>query len=302
MTETFKVACVQLTSARDFAPSIAAAGDLIRAARDAGADFITTPECVTMLEPSGKLVREKTPGETDHPGLAAFRELAQETGAWLLAGSLFVKLDGGKLANRSYLFDPAGTVIATYDKIHMFDVDIGDGQTYRESDTFQSGTESIVAELPWGRLGLTICYDVRFPYLHRALAKAGADFISVPAAFTKVTGEAHWHVLLRARAIETGCFVFAPAQCGTHAEGRQTFGHSLVVAPWGEVLADGGEEPGVIVVEIDPAKVAEARGKVPSLNHDRPFSLDHGLGPEDGENVRVLHPKGGSSSRDRRRG
>jgi predicted amidohydrolase len=203
--------------------------------------------------------------------LAALRDLAGELGVWLLAGSLVVRLAADRLANRSYLIGPGGDISARYDKIHMFDVEIPDGQSYRESRAYRPGGRAVTADLPWGRLGLTVCYDLRFPQLFRALAKGGADFISVPSAFTKFTGRAHWHVLLRARAIETGCFVFAPAQCGTHAEGRKTYGHSLIVAPWGEVLAEGGEEPGLITAEIDPAEIGKARAMVPSLTHDRPF-------------------------------
>jgi predicted amidohydrolase len=218
---------------------------------------------------------EKAVPEDEDTALAAFRVLAAELQVWLLIGSLAVRVAPDKAANRSILIDPAGQIVARYDKIHMFDVEIPDGQSYRESRVFQAGGQAVLADLPWGRLGMTVCYDVRFPYLYRALAQAGAAFLSVPAAFTKMTGEAHWHVLLRARAIETGCFVFAPAQCGTHAEGRQTFGHSLIVAPWGEVLADGGEEPGVVVAEIDPARVAQAHAMVPALRHDRAFT-----GPE----------------------
>jgi len=301
MSNPFTAACIQTNSARDIAPNLEAVGDLARRARDAGAEFIATPECVTMMEPDNALMREKAPGERGHPAIAAFGDLAQETGAWLLAGSLSVKRGDGKIANRSYLFDPAGHVVATYDKIHMFDVEIGDGQTYRESATFEPGTEAVLADLPWGRLGLSICYDVRFPHLYRALAKDGADFLAVPAAFTHLTGTAHWHVLLRARAIETGCFVIAPAQCGTHAEERRTYGHSLIVDPWGEVLADGGEDVGFVTAVIDPAKVAEARRKLPSLGHDRPFYLESGTTAGDGDNVRVLHPKG-PNGRTRRRG
>jgi predicted amidohydrolase len=213
--------------------------------------------------------------EAEHPGVPAFQALAAELKAWLLIGSLAVKLDAKTCANRSFLFDPQGRIAARYDKIHMFDVDLANGETYRESATFRPGEQAVTADLPWGRVGLTVCYDLRFAYLYRALAQAGASFLTVPAAFTVPTGEAHWHVLLRARAIETGCYVFAPAQCGEHAEGRKTYGHSLIVAPWGEVLADGGEEVGIIYADVDPAKVTKARNMVPALRHDRPFT-----GPE----------------------
>jgi predicted amidohydrolase len=273
MSRTFRVACVQMTSARDVAPNIDAATRMIREARAAGADFILTPENTAMMEPKRPLVLEKALPEERHPALPAFQALAAETGAWLLVGSLAVKLDDKTCANRSFLIDAAGGIVARYDKIHMFDVDLAGGESYRESATFRPGAEAVLAEIPWGRLGMTVCYDLRFAYLHRALAQVGADFLSVPAAFTKPTGEAHWHVLLRARAIETGCFVFAAAQCGEHAEGRKTYGHSLIVSPWGEILGDGGDAPGIVMAEIDPAKVAEARRMVPSLKHDRPFTV-----------------------------
>jgi predicted amidohydrolase len=214
-----------------------------------------------------------TPTEGDHATLAMLTAMAAERKAWILIGSLAVAISNGKIANRCYLIDPGGEVQATYDKIHMFDVDLDDGDNYRESATYEPGTKAVTADLPWGKLGLTICYDVRFAYLYRALAQAGAEFITVPAAFTKVSGEAHWHVLQRARAIETGSYVIAAAQCGTHAEDRKTYGHSLIVDPWGRVLADGGDDVGVITAEIDPAQVAEARRKIPALSHDRQFSF-----------------------------
>ena len=210
---------------------------------------------------------------------AALRACARaaEAGVWLLIGSLALKTDDpdGRFANRSFLIGPDGGIVARYDKIHMFDVDVSPEETYRESDGFRPGDRAVVADMPLGKLGMTICYDVRFPHLHRALAQAGATILTVPAAFSYVTGAAHWEVLLRARAIETGCFVLAPAQTGTHAatsgRTRQTHGHSMVVAPWGEVLADGGVEPGIVMVDLDPDAVAQARRRVPSLRHDRAF-------------------------------
>lgn len=276
---SFTVACIQTNSGREIAPNIAAVSELVRGARARGADLITMPENVTMLEPKGHLLRQKaSPVDADgngHPALDAFRELAAETGAWLVVGSLMVKLegDGDMVANRSYLLDGKGAIKAWYDKIHMFDVDLGGGESYRESAVYEPGDAAVVAPTPWGNLGMTVCYDVRFAALYRALAQAGADFLTVPAAFTRTTGKAHWHVLLRARAIETGCYVFAPAQCGTHAEGRETYGHSLIIDPWGEVLADGGEDVGITMAEIDPAKVADVRRRVPSLNHDRDIKV-----------------------------
>jgi predicted amidohydrolase len=196
---------------------------------------------------------------------------AREFGIWLHIGSLAVKLGGGALANRSFLLAPDGGIRARYDKIHMFDVNLANGESFRESERFQAGDVAVTAGLPWGRLGLTICYDLRFPHLYRDLAKAGADFLAVPSAFTQQTGEAHWHVLLRARAIETGSFILAAAQAGRHDGGRLTYGHSLVVSPWGEVLAEGGAEPGIVIAEIEPAAVASARTRIPALVADRPF-------------------------------
>ncbi len=272
MSDRFTVACVQLNSGRDIAPNVEATSSLVRDARKAGADFILTPENTTCIESKRDRILARAHPEESHPAIPAFQALASEVGAWLLIGSLTIKLDATTCANRSFLFGPRGQIAARYDKIHMFDVDLASGERYRESATFRPGRQAVTAELPWGRLGLTVCYDLRFAYLHRALAQAGASFLSVPAAFTRPTGEAHWHVLMRARAIETGCFVFAPAQTGEHAEGRKTYGHSLIVAPWGEVLADAGEGVGFVTARIDPAEVAEARGMVPALTHDRSFS------------------------------
>jgi predicted amidohydrolase len=285
----FTVACVQTNSAREPDVNVRAASELVRRARDEGAEFILLPEIVNMLEPKRELLFQKAKAEADDPALAAFRALARETGAWLLAGSLVVRAgesprvlnvaplpgraegETEKLANRSFLLAPDGAIAGRYDKIHMFDVNLGEGERYQESRTYRPGTKAVTADLPWGRLGMTVCYDLRFPQLYRALAKQGAAFFSIPSSFTRPTGRAHWHVLLRARAIENGCFVFAPAQCGEHAEGRKTFGHSLIVDPWGEVLADGGEDTGVVAARIDPARVAEARAKVPAITSDRPF-------------------------------
>ena len=267
----FTAACVQLASDVEPDANVTAAADAIRRARDAGADIILTPETTDMMEMKRRDAFAKAKDEAAHPGLARLRALAAEFGCWLLIGSLVIRLSDERLANRSFLIDPAGRVAARYDKIHMFDVEVPDGQSYRESKAYQPGGTAVIADLPWGRLGLTVCYDLRFAQLYRALAQAGADFLTVPSAFTRLTGRAHWHVLLRARAIETGCFVLAPAQCGETSQGRQTYGHSLIVAPWGEVLAEAGEEPAVILAEIDPARVAEARAMIPALAHDRAF-------------------------------
>jgi predicted amidohydrolase len=266
------VACIQLNAGPEIAPNLAVAGDLVRRARaDTGADLIALPENASMMVLGRRKVLERARPEDAHPALPAFRELAQETGAWLLVGSLAIRLAEDAVANRSYLIDPAGGVAAAYDKIHMFDVDLPGGESYRESNTFRPGERAVLADTPWGGLGMTICYDLRFPYLYRSLAQAGALILSVPSAFTKQTGQAHWHILLRARAIETGCFVIAPAQTGTHDQGRETYGHSLIISPWGEVLADGGEDVGVVAAELDLALVDKARRAIPSLGNDRPF-------------------------------
>ena len=267
----FTVACVQTNTGLEMEPSIAALRPMVMRAREMGADFITTPENVTLVDRSRKRMLAKVRAEADHPAIPAFQEMARATGAGLLAGSLTIKLDDEHVANRSYLFDAQGSIVARYDKIHMFDVDLKGGDSYRESATVRSGTDAVIAPTPWGLLGMTVCYDLRFAALYRALAHAGASFLTVPAAFTAFTGKAHWHVLLRARAIETGCFVIAPAQVGKHEDGRETYGHSLVVAPWGEILSDGGDQVGVTTAVIDTARVEEARGMVPALTHDRPF-------------------------------
>ena len=270
--EPFRAACIQLTSDRDPEKTFPAAAALIREAAAAGASLVMTPEVTPMLEPRGRLVLEKARTEEADEWLPRYRSLARETGVWLLLGSMAVRAGEDRCANRSLLIDREGTVVARYDKIHLFDVDLEGRESYRESRRYRPGDEAVLVETPWGRMGMTVCYDLRFPGLYRDLARAGADYLTIPSAFARPTGRAHWHVLLRARAIETGCFVFAPAQCGEHAEGRRTYGHSLIVDPWGEVLADGGEEPGVVAADIHPARVREARRMVPSLEHGRPYS------------------------------
>ena len=279
MSAAFTAGCIQHTAGPDPAANLRQVGDLVRRARDSGADFVMTPEASNLIE-SGKRRRDKARREADDPFLAGMRELARELGIWLLLGSLVIDPAGEpgategeeRLANRSFLLDAAGGIVARYDKIHMFDIDLPGGESYRESNAYRPGGQTVIAETPWGRLGMSVCYDVRFPHLYRALAHAGADFLAVPSVFTVPTGRAHWHVLLRARAIENGCFVFAPAQWGEHTAGRKSYGHSLIVDPWGEVLADGGEEVGIVTARIDPARIAEARHTVPSLTHDRAFT------------------------------
>lgn len=269
----FKAACIQLRAGREVASNVAIAVAFINEAADAGAAFIATPENTSLMESNRELLFQKAVAENDDTALAAFRAVAASRKIWLLIGSLPIKVADSKLANRSFLISPDGVIAARYDKIHMFDVDLGGGESYRESKNFMPGTKAVTASLPWGTLGMTVCYDLRFPQLYRALAKSGATLITVPSAFTKPTGQAHWHVLMRARAIECGAYVFAPAQSGAHETGRETYGHSLIVAPWGEVIAEAGVEMGFIMADIDPAAVASARARVPSLTHDRDFDF-----------------------------
>jgi predicted amidohydrolase len=268
---SFRAACVQLRSSDDVEENIRVASDLIREARAQGSEFIATPENTTLMAPDGGAKLQNSFPEDADPALPRFRGLAEELGAWLLIGSLAIKVSETKTANRSFLIDPKGRIAARYDKIFLFDVDLPSGETYRESNTVAGGSRAVTVDLPWGRLGLSICYDLRFPQLYRALAQAGSTMFAVPSAFTETTGRAHWHVLLRARAIENGAFAIAPAQGGVHANGRRTFGHSLIVSPWGEILAEAGTEPGVISAEIDPEAARSARERVPSLRHDRAF-------------------------------
>jgi predicted amidohydrolase len=270
----FTAACIQLNVGPEIEPNLRDAAALVRRACDAGAALIATPENTGFIAQGREAVLQRALPEERHPGLPFFADLARETGATLLIGSLSIGLPDGKAANRSYLFAPSGEILARYDKIHMFDVELAGGERYRESSTFEPGDQAVVAPLPTGGvLGMTVCYDLRFAALYRILAQAGADILSIPSAFTRKTGQAHWHVLLQARAIETGSFVVAPAQTGTHDKGRQTYGHSLIVAPWGEILADAGEEVGIVTAEIDLARVAEARAAIPALRHDRRIAL-----------------------------
>ena len=272
-TTKFLAALVQLRAGREIEPNMATALDLIREGAAEGAHYIQTPENTPLMELDSRLLFERIRPEKETAVLAEFAEIARDLRIWLHVGSLAVKIGERKAANRAFIFAPDGSVAARYDKIHMFDVDLPSGETYRESKNYEPGGTAVNVRLPWGVLGVTTCYDLRFPEQYKALAQAGADFLTVPAAFTKVTGEAHWHVLLRARAIETGCFVLAAAQGGLHENGRSTYGHSLIVSPWGEVLAEAGSDPCVIAAEIDPAEVAAARQRIPALNHVRPFEV-----------------------------
>ncbi len=268
---------VQLTVTDDPAANLPLTVGYIRQAVAGGAGFVLTPELTNGLSSSRAHQRSVFRHEEDDDTLAALRKEAKAAGIWLLIGSLGLLTHDadGRFANRSFLVAPDGTVAARYDKIHMFDVNVSATEVYRESEGYRPGTRAVVAETPFARLGMTVCYDVRFPALYRRLAQGGAQVITVPAAFNHITGAAHWETLLRARAIETGCFVLAPAQTGFHPEtngkGRKTHGHSLAIAPWGEILADAGTEPGVTLVDLDLGEVGKARGRVPSLTHDRDF-------------------------------
>ena len=273
MADTFTTALIQTTSGRDPVATLGAILPQINQAAAAGAAFIMLPETVGMMEPDPELLRKKALPESETPALEQLCAAAAEAGVWLLIGSLVVRADDSdKLANRSFLVNAAGEIKARYDKIHLFDVELASGERYRESANYRPGENLVTTDTPWGCLGMSICYDLRFPHLYRALAQRGAQFLTVPSAFTRPTGKAHWRTLVRARAIENGCFVFAPAQCGEHEGGRQTYGHSLVVDPWGEVIADGGDTPGIVMAGIDVAHIAAVRAQIPSLQHDRDFS------------------------------
>lgn len=269
----FRAALVQMCSGRDVARNVRDAVQLIREAAALGANYIQTPEVTTLMELERDRLLAALQDERGNTALSAFADTARDLKVWLHIGSMAIKLDDGRIANRSFLICPDGRITARYDKIHMFDVDLGNGDVYRESESYAAGANAVLADLPWGMLGLTICYDLRFPALHRTLAKGGAKFIAAPAAFTRVTGEAHWHTLLRARAIEAQSFVFAAAQGGRHENGRDTFGHSLIISPWGQILAEGGIDPGVVIADIDLTVLEDVRRRLPSLTHDRAFAL-----------------------------
>ena len=272
-SSAFRAGLIQMRSGRTPRANVEAAIKLIGEAKAAGADYVQTPEMTNIMEVKRDALFAAIAPEEADPSLAAFRDAARSLRLWLHAGSLAIKVSPDKAANRSFLIAPDGEIAARYDKIHMFDVDLANGESYRESRSYRPGESAVSADLPWGRLGLTICYDLRFPALYRALAESGASFLAIPSAFTRQTGEAHWHVLTRARAIENTCYVLAAAQGGRHENGRETFGHSLVVDPWGRVVAEGGAEPGVVMAEILPAEVAAARARIPSLQHGRRFEV-----------------------------
>lgn len=272
-----RVGLLQLNVTDDPSENLPVTVGYLRQAVAEGAGFILTPECTNILSSSRAHLNGTLHRESTDPTLSVLRDQAAHAGVWVLAGSLGVKTDDadGRFANRSFLIGPDGSIAARYDKIHMFDVNVSDTEVYRESAAYRPGAQAVVADAGFARVGMSVCYDLRFAHLHRALAQAGADILTVPAAFNHITGAAHWEVLLRARAIETGCYVLAPAQTGFHAErhgkGRNTHGHSMVISPWGDVVADGGVAPGVVLADLDMAQVAAARNRIPALTHDRIF-------------------------------
>lgn len=270
----FLAACVQMRSGLDRAVNAADACALIGEAAGRGARFIATPEMTNVVDRKASRLFETLPEEDGLSEIAIFSEAAKTHGVWLLIGSMAVKIEDRRAANRGFLFAPDGSVAARYDKLHMFDVDLPNGESWKESKVYRPGETAVLAETPLAKIGLTICYDVRFPGLYRQLARAGAELLCVPAAFTRQTGEAHWKTLLGARAIETGSFVVAPAQGGTHEDGRETFGHSLIIGPWGEILAEAdGDEPGIILAEIDPRAAHRARQRIPNLALEQSFKV-----------------------------
>lgn len=278
MSRPFTVACLQTRPLPDFDAALGEALALGEEAVAAGARFLALPEYCGGLRTEGGMFAPPAAPEESHPVLAGLRAFAGERGVWLMVGSLAVRLAGGGIANRGFVLDDRGEIRSRYDKIHLFDIQLSPTEVYRESAVITGGSEAVVVDTPVGRVGHTICYDLRFPQLYRDLAQAGAEVLAVPAAFTQKTGEVHWHLLNRARAVENLAFVIAPCATGPVEGGGATYGHSLVVGPWGEVIADGGTGPGVVLAEIDLDRVAEARGRIPSLGHDRPFASARRMG------------------------
>jgi predicted amidohydrolase len=271
MPDIFKVALLQTETGNDLAANLETVSAMTREAAQSGASFVLTPEYTLMMDGSGRTMRERALDPDGGQALAQLQSLAAELSIWLLVGSLTLKTDSDRIANRSFLIAADGSVQASYDKIHMFDATLPDGKVIRESSAYCPGARAVIADTPWGRLGLTVCYDLRFPQLYRSLAKAGARYLTIPSSFQRATGKDHWHPLIQARAIENACFVFAPAMCGEHPGNRSTYGHSLVVDPWGKILADGGDAPGIVYADVDPQRVDKVRGMLPCLEHDVAF-------------------------------
>ena len=289
MTRTLKVSCVQYCAGADTDRNLRQLEKLITRSVGEGADLICLPEYATCYGASRGRLQVGAEEEEQHPGLEALKDLARRNARWLLIGSVAIKRDDGSINNRSYLIDDSGKIVARYDKIHLFDVDLEGGESYRESAVIKAGDKAVLVDTPLGRLGLTVCYDIRFPQLYRTLAKAGAEAIFAPAAFTRKTGRDHWHTLVRSRAIETGAFLVAPCQCGDKRGKLARYGHSLIVGPWGEVLADGGEDMGVVTADLDLAEVAASRKKIPALDHDRLFEIALLPGDADADSA-TSHP------------
>jgi deaminated glutathione amidase len=269
----FVVGCVQLCPGEDRAANLARVLDGVRSAKEQGAALVALPEYATFLHASGTAMRANAEEEEADPSLRKLQKMATEHQVWILVGSLALKGPEGRLVNRSFLLSSSGDVVASYDKIHMFDATLKNGRVVRESSAYAPGDRAVVARTPWASIGMSVCYDVRFPQLYRTLAQAGAEVLAVPAAFTRQTGTVHWKALLQARAIENGAYVIAPATCGEHPGGHQTYGHAMVIDPNGQVLAEAGESPEVICAPIDIAQVTLARSRIPSLSHDRIFEL-----------------------------
>ena len=278
MAAPLTVACIQNCAGPETAPNLTECADWVHRAADSGAGLIALPEYFTGLDVRDGILMAEAFAEEDHPALPLFTEIARDRQTWLLLGSLAIRGDDEQVFNRAYLIDPGGAIAAHYNKVHLFDVDLAGGESYRESATVAPGHQAVVADVEGLRLGLTICYDLRFAHLYRTLAHADAEVLMVPSAFTQTTGKAHWHVLAQARAIEMGAYVVAPCQCGPHAGGGASFGHSLIVDPWGRVLADAGTEPGFVTAEMDLAEVQKARTMIPALQHDRAFVSSEGAG------------------------
>jgi predicted amidohydrolase len=272
VSNTVRIACLQTNSGNDYAANLATLTTMAQEAAAGGAKFLFSAEYALMMDGSGRTMREKAQDAQGEPAVSALTALSRELGVWHLVGSLTLMSDDGRMFNRSVLISPEGRVVAQYDKIHMFDATLPSGTVIKESSAYRPGERAVTAQTPWGRLGMTVCYDLRFPQLYRNLAQHGATLLAIPSSFQRETGKAHWHVLMRARAIENAAFVIAPALCGDHPGKRMTYGHSLVIDPWGEVLADGGEAPGVVYADLDLAQVDKVRGMLPSLAHDRPFA------------------------------
>ena len=283
MNQSLRVAALQYCAGEDAGATLTHIQPMIAAAAETGAELVTLPEAASFLAPNRQSLRNLAENENNSPSLKRLSHLARHHGIWLLVGSILIHRSSDRqLVNRSYLLTPRGTISSHYDKIHMFDADVGDGKQYNESKNFQPGRKMVVANCAATKIGLSVCYDVRFPTLYRDMAKAGATILSVPSAFTYESGRAHWHVLLRARAIENGCFVIAPAQCGTHANGRRTYGHALIINPWGEIMveaatddgtAEAGANDDVIFADLDLNSVKQARDAIPSLSNARPYKI-----------------------------